>query len=105
MAQLQTPANKKLKIAGIYLGLEAMFFIAGLVDYNLLHKDDSLFMDYLGQLIAVFSVAGLVLCIYFLILRTQNIIRGEVFSRCLGLALLGFIFPILVLLIILSKLH
>ena len=105
MEELPPSTNKKQRVAFIYLGLEATCFIGGLLDYNFLHKGDSLFIDYLGQLIAFFSLAGVGLCIYFLILRSDDIIKGKVFRRCLGLAVLGSIFPFLVLLYILSGLH
>jgi hypothetical protein len=105
MARLQTPRNKNFRLVGIYLGLQALVFVAGIVDYHLLHKGDSPIMGYLGQLTAIFSVTGLLLFLYFLILRAQNVITGEPFVRCLLLALLGCLFPILVVFVVLSHLQ
>lgn len=95
----------KNKIGEIYLYVELMVFLLGLLDNYYFHKEEPVFFAYLEEIVVGLSIIGGCFLIILLGMRLNQIISKKIFvSQCLIL-LLTIVLPFVFVMFIVSMLH
>jgi len=88
----------------IYLVSEIVVLLLVCLDHYLIHKANSIFFDYIGELMVFLSGIGVCLGVFLFILWKRKDIETKWFIRQIVLLLIGAVLPFIFLYSMLSQL-
>jgi hypothetical protein len=88
----------------IYLLSEIVVLLLVCLDHYLLHKANSIFFNFIGELVLLLSITGICLGVFFFILWKRKSIETKWFIRQIVFISIGVILPFIFLYSVLAQL-